>query len=80
MVQYLDRPPAGWFVLDVKRLAPRAWVAVLMDVDPHDMQDSFCEFPARSYVQPKDYSLGTRVARANAGFSSQVNTEAGMLR
>lgn len=63
MVQYLDRPPTGWFVLDVKRLAPRAWVAVLMDVDPHDMQDSFCEFPARSYVQPKDYSPGTRVAR-----------------
>lgn len=65
MVQYLDRPPAGWFVLDVKRLAPRAWdwVALLMDVDPDDMQNSFCEFPARLYVQPKDYSPGTRVAR-----------------
>lgn len=65
MLLYLDRPPAGWFVLDVKRLAPRTWdwVALLMDVDSEDTQNYFCEFPARSDVQHKDYSPEIRTAR-----------------
>lgn len=54
-------------------------MALLMDVGPDDMQNCLCEFPGRSYVQPKDYTLKL-ASYAKAGFSSQVNTEAGMLR
>ena len=37
-VQFLDRPPPGWFVLDVMREKARRrdWVALMIDVDPDD--------------------------------------------
>jgi hypothetical protein len=37
-VKYLDRPPAGWFVLDVMKTNSRKrdWVALMIDVDPDD--------------------------------------------
>jgi hypothetical protein len=65
MVQYLDQPPVGWFVLDIKRSGPRAWdwVALMIDIDPDEMQNCFCEFPARFYVHPNDYSPESRITR-----------------
>jgi len=35
-IEYLDRPPTGWFVLDVmrKEARKRDWVALMVDVDP----------------------------------------------
>jgi hypothetical protein len=38
-LNYLDRPPAGWHVLDVMRRSSRRkwdWVALMIDVDPDD--------------------------------------------
>ena len=37
-IEYLDRPPAGWFVLDVMRKEWRKWdwVALMIDVHPDD--------------------------------------------
>jgi hypothetical protein len=37
-IEFLDRPPTGWFVLDVMRREPRKrdWVALMIDVDPDD--------------------------------------------
>jgi hypothetical protein len=34
----LDRPPPGWFVLDIMRKAARKsdWVALMIDVHPED--------------------------------------------
>lgn len=39
-VTYLDKPPAGWFVLDVMRQTRRSWnwVALMVDVDPDEAQ------------------------------------------
>jgi hypothetical protein len=38
----LDRPPPGWFVLDVMRTDWRKsdWVALMIDVDPDDRPHS----------------------------------------
>jgi hypothetical protein len=35
---FIDRPPAGWFTLDVMRTAWRKWdwVALMIDVPPDD--------------------------------------------
>ena len=37
-IEYLDRPPSGWFVLDVMRKEWRKWdwVALMIDVHPDD--------------------------------------------
>jgi hypothetical protein len=37
-IEYVERPPPGWFVLDVmrKKARSRDWVALLVDVDPGD--------------------------------------------
>jgi hypothetical protein len=37
-IKYLDRPPAGWFALDVMRTASRKldWCALMIDVDPDE--------------------------------------------
>jgi hypothetical protein len=36
--EYLDRPPSGWFVLDVMRKGARKsdWVALMIDVHPNE--------------------------------------------
>ena len=61
-IEYLDRPPTGWFVLDVIRREARKrdWVALMIDVDPDDLKNCVCEFPALFYVNPKDYRPGPR--------------------
>lgn len=63
-IEKLDQPPSGWFVLDVvkEKEVGREWVALMVDVDPDDLQNCTCEFPALFYVHPKDYRAGSRVA------------------
>jgi hypothetical protein len=50
----LEQPPAGWFVLDVMRGGGRGgdWSALMVDVDPEDLKNCACEFPALFYVDP----------------------------
>jgi hypothetical protein len=38
IIEFLDRPPTGWFVLDVMRREARKrdWVALMIDVDRDD--------------------------------------------
>ena len=40
-IEYLDRPPPGWFVLDVMRKESRKWdwAALVVDVDPDDLKN-----------------------------------------
>jgi hypothetical protein len=63
-LEYLDPPAPGWFVLDVMRKKQRGWdwVALMVDVDPEDLQNCICEFPALFFVHPNDYRPGDRVA------------------
>jgi hypothetical protein len=60
----LDRPPEGWFVLDVMKKESRKWdwVALMIDVDPEDLKNCTCEGSAFLYVHPKDCRPGDRVA------------------
>ena len=39
-IQYLDQPPAGWFVLDVMRQEDRGrdWVALMVDIHPDELK------------------------------------------
>jgi hypothetical protein len=48
-IEYLDRPPAGWFVLDVMRSGERKrdWVALMVDVHPDDLKNCTCNFLQR---------------------------------
>jgi len=54
-----------WFVLGVVREESRKWdwTALLIDVDPDELKNCACEFPALFYVHPKDYRPGPRRAR-----------------
>jgi hypothetical protein len=63
-VEYHDRPEPGWFVLDVMRKESRKrdWVALMIDVDPDDLKNCACNFPAKFYVHPDNYHPGDRVA------------------
>jgi len=47
IIQYLDRPPPGWFVLAVNSSAEgsRNWTALLVDVHPN--ADRFRRWPPR---------------------------------
>lgn len=42
-MEYLDRPPSGWFALDVMRKEKRKWdwVALMIDVHPEDYPTLF---------------------------------------
>jgi hypothetical protein len=46
MIEYLDWPPVGWFVLDVMRQKSRGWgwVALVIDVDPDDLKKQRLRF------------------------------------
>jgi hypothetical protein len=37
-IEYLDRPPTGWFALDLMQRKARSldWVALMVDYDPDD--------------------------------------------
>jgi hypothetical protein len=64
-IKYLDRPPAGWFALDVVRIeaGKSDWVVLMVDVHPDDLKTCTCDFPALFYVHPKDYRPGERKAQ-----------------
>ena len=63
-IEYLDRPPSGWFVLDVMRREEkgRDWAALMVDVDPDDLKNCACDFPALFFVHPNDHRPGQRTA------------------
>jgi hypothetical protein len=54
--EYLDRPPAGWFALDVMRKERRKWdwVALMIDVHPDELKHCLCK-TAFPYVHPNEY-------------------------
>jgi hypothetical protein len=60
-IEYLDRVPAGWFVLDVMRKEARSssWVALLLDVEPDD-------FKAGTSAQQRWLELGKHKNRDDA--------------
>ena len=63
-IEYLDRPPSGWFALDVMRRDTRKWdwVALTIDVHPDDLKYCLCK-TAFLYVHPKEYKPdGNRTA------------------
>jgi hypothetical protein len=64
-IEYLDRAQPGWFVLDVmKQTASKCdWVALMVDVDPDELKNSTCEFPALFYVHPNDHRPVNRRVR-----------------
>jgi hypothetical protein len=64
-IEYVDRPPSGWFTLDVMKEQERGrdWVALMIDVPPNDFKTCACEFPALFYVHPKEYRPGSRKAQ-----------------
>jgi hypothetical protein len=54
--EYLDRPPAGWFAIDVMRKECRKWdwVALMIDVHPDELKHCLC-MTAFLYVRPSEY-------------------------
>jgi hypothetical protein len=56
-IEYLDRPLAGWFPLNVMRKEHRKWdwVALMVDVDPDNLKYCACDFPALFFVHPDEY-------------------------
>jgi hypothetical protein len=64
LIEIVDRPPSGWFALDVVRRArKRDWVALMIDVNPDDLKTCTCDFPALFYVRPNEHRPGDRIAR-----------------
>ena len=51
-IETLDRPPAGWFVLDVMRRKQRKpdWVALMVDVDPVSERADRSQTPRQVWV------------------------------
>src|SRR5215212_3469283 len=64
-IETLDRPPPGWFVLDVMRSesGKRDWVALMVDVAPDDLKNCSPDYPARFFLHPVDYRPGRRTVR-----------------
>jgi hypothetical protein len=61
----LDRPPAGWFALDVMQKEARKWdwVALMVDVHPDELKHCLCKV-AFLFVHPNEYKPdGSRTAR-----------------
>jgi hypothetical protein len=64
-IEYLDRPPVGWFALDVMRARRRKWdwCALMIDVQPDELKHCRCKM-AWLYVDPNEYRPdGNRTAR-----------------
>ena len=64
MLRHFDRPPPGWFVLDIARREERKWdwAALLVDVEPANLKYCHCDLPALLYVDPADYRPAERQA------------------
>jgi hypothetical protein len=53
-----DRPPAGWFALNVMRAGDGRkwdWVGLMVDVDPNELKYCLCDFPAAFFINPYDW-------------------------
>jgi hypothetical protein len=65
-IEYLDRPPIGWFVLDVMKASEGRkwdWVGLMIDVHPDELKHCRCKM-AWLYVHPDDYKPdGNRTAQ-----------------
>ena len=65
MIDVLDKPPAGWFPLDVMKASDGRkwdWVALMVDVHPDELKYCQCK-TAFLYVHPDDYKPnGNRTA------------------
>jgi len=63
VVKTLDRPPAGWFVIDVLPIqrSRGVWAALMTDVHPDELKHCKCQV-AMLYVDPAQYRPGSRVA------------------
>jgi hypothetical protein len=77
ILEYRDRPAPGCLILDVMREGSRRvyWAALMIDVDPDDLKNCTCDFPALFYVHPKDYRPGL-VMRVKLDFAFRVSTRA----
>jgi hypothetical protein len=55
-IEFLDRPPIGWFPLDVLKITARKWewAAFMIDVDPDELKHCHCN-TAFLYVHPNEY-------------------------
>ena len=70
VIEYLDRPPVGWFPLSVARAGLTRkdarkwdWCALMIDVPPDELKHCACKM-AWLYVHPKEYRPdGSRTAR-----------------
>jgi hypothetical protein len=80
-IEYVERPPAGWFALDVMRTRSRKWdwVALMVDIDPDDLKNCACDFPALFLYTPTTIGRGN-ASRISFGFASKASTEAGTPR
>jgi hypothetical protein len=65
-IEHLDRPPPGWFAIDVMRRDDTGkwdWVALMVDVHPDELKHCLCK-SAFLYVHPNDYKPdGSRTAQ-----------------
>jgi hypothetical protein len=65
-IETVDRPPSGWFILDIMKPADRRkwdWAALMIDVHPQELKHCRCKM-AWLYVHPKEYRPdGSRTAR-----------------
>ena len=80
-LEQFDRPPAGWFPLDVMKTDGRKWdwVALMVDVDPDDLKYCTCDFPALFYVHPDEHRPGERGAARQCCVSIPASTGIGKM-
>ena len=64
-IEYLDRPPSGWFALNVARVEKRKWdwAALMVDMHPDELK----QLPVQDRVSLRPYNEyrpdGSRTAR-----------------
>jgi hypothetical protein len=53
LIEYLDRPPAGWFALDVMKTGSgqRDWCALMIDVHPDELKHCLCKTAREAWVR-----------------------------
>lgn len=64
IVKTLDRPPAGWFALDVVKISPRKkdWCALMVDTPPDQLKNCRCGIAAL-YIDPREHRPGDHIVR-----------------
>jgi hypothetical protein len=65
-IEYLDRPPTGWFALNVAKAGDTRrwdWAGFMVDVDPDELKHCQCK-TAFLFVHPDEYKpVPGRIAR-----------------